>query len=388
MPSALPVIVSFAPSPSTISPGGNATLAWNVTGADTLNLDPGIGAVSGSSRSVSPASTTTYALTATNTAGSRTAHATVTITTSTGSGIIIDHTCTNLSLVPSASITVAKNTLKIAYGHTRKPTHHRHGCPYGGQCPVFMERRWNFRRHEDRRRDPGWRCGVLPRLNTRSYLGTPNTTTGRGTSHSDVNVIIWSWCGQAASRTAQEMIDTYLTPMAQLEADYPGIRFVYMTGHLDGSGSGGNLNQRNEQLRAFCRANNKVLFDFADIESFDPSGTTNFMTLSCDDGCNYDSDGNGSRDQNWADVWIATHATDSLALLANSCGDCAHSQRMNCILKARSACLVALGEAGRVERKLDCDGHGERPSGTVFTPSVPIGKCASVPIPDRYPEIA
>ena len=34
----------------------------------------------------------------------------------------------------------------------------------------------------------------------------------------------------------------------------------------------GNVNQRNEQIRNYARNNNKILFDFADIESFDPDG--------------------------------------------------------------------------------------------------------------------
>ena len=54
--------------------------------------------------------------------------------------------------------------------------------------------------------------------------------------------------------------------MNQLEIDYPNVKFVYMTGHLDGSGANGNLNLRNEQIRAYARANNKILYDFADIE--------------------------------------------------------------------------------------------------------------------------
>ena len=38
--------------------------------------------------------------------------------------------------------------------------------------------------------------------------------------------------------------------MNQLENEYPNMRFIYMTGHLDGTGSSGNLHQRNEQIRA------------------------------------------------------------------------------------------------------------------------------------------
>ena len=73
-------------------------------------------------------------------------------------------------------------------------------------------------------------------------------------------------------------LTTISRPCPGLETDYPKITFVYMTAHLDGSGADGNTNQRNEQIRAYCRANNKVLFDFADIESYDPDGTRNYMT--------------------------------------------------------------------------------------------------------------
>lgn len=146
--------------------------------------------------------------------------------------------------------------------------------------------------------------------NTVTYLGAPNAETGRGSSHPEVNVVIWSWCGQASGRTEETMISTYLAPMTQFELTYPGITFVYMTGHLDGSGASGNLNLRNQQIRDYCIANNKVLFDFADIESYDPDGLVNYMELQANDGCYYDSDGNGSRDTNWAVDWQASHVQD------------------------------------------------------------------------------
>ena len=76
---------------------------------------------------------------------------------------------------------------------------------------------------------------------------------------------MWSWCGQVSTATAED-IDAYLELMGGLEAEYPGVRFVHMTGHLDGTGREGNLHLRNEQIRAFCRENRKILFDFADLE--------------------------------------------------------------------------------------------------------------------------
>ena len=49
-------------------------------------------------------------------------------------------------------------------------------------------------------------------------------------------------------------------------------RFVYMTGHTDGTGLDGTLHLRNQEIRNYCKANDKVLYDFEDIESYDPDG--------------------------------------------------------------------------------------------------------------------
>jgi len=79
-PPSLPVILSFTASPSSISAGGNSTISWNVTGATSVSISPGGGAVPASgSATASPASTTTYTITATNAAGSVTQQVTVTV---------------------------------------------------------------------------------------------------------------------------------------------------------------------------------------------------------------------------------------------------------------------------------------------------------------------
>jgi len=75
----LPVIVSYSAGPPNINPGQSSTLTWGVNGATTLSLSPSIGTVTGSSRKVTPAATTTYVLTATNTYGTVTASVTVAV---------------------------------------------------------------------------------------------------------------------------------------------------------------------------------------------------------------------------------------------------------------------------------------------------------------------
>lgn len=75
-----PVINSFNASPGSISPGQSSTLSWNVSGAATVSIDPGIGNVSLSgNRVVFPTTTTTYTLTATNAVGNVTATAQITV---------------------------------------------------------------------------------------------------------------------------------------------------------------------------------------------------------------------------------------------------------------------------------------------------------------------
>ncbi len=76
---AKPTINSFRASPLTIQPGDSAALEWNVSGATSLKIDKGVGAVTGTSTNVSPSKTTTYTLTATNAGGSVSAKATVTV---------------------------------------------------------------------------------------------------------------------------------------------------------------------------------------------------------------------------------------------------------------------------------------------------------------------
>ena len=63
----LPVINSFTVSLTDIERGESSTVSWNVSGATTVEIDNGIGTVSSSGeQTVSPTSTTTYTLTASN----------------------------------------------------------------------------------------------------------------------------------------------------------------------------------------------------------------------------------------------------------------------------------------------------------------------------------
>jgi uncharacterized repeat protein (TIGR01451 family) len=242
--------------------------------------------------------------------------------------IIIDHTNTDLSQIADYWIEQAKDLLRVSYGHTS----------HGSQLVTGMEvleasapsGLYDF--NTNGAVTPG--VLSLADYTPSGDLGNPDRTSWADRTRtylngagSNRNVVVWSWCGQVSSAT-QADIQTYLDLMNGLEQEYPDVTFVYMTGHLDGSGVEGKLSQRNEQMRQYCRDHNKVLFDFADIESYDPDGEE-FLSRYADDGCWY-SCGGGSC--NWADEWCSAHESDPLC---ESCS-CAHSEPLNCNLKARA----------------------------------------------------
>ncbi|MBU1194778.1 MAG: PEP-CTERM sorting domain-containing protein [Proteobacteria bacterium] len=253
--------------------------------------------------------------------------------------LIIDHNNTDITQLTQARIDRAKSSLHIAYGHTSHGSQITTGMTglvgfanAGGKGMTFENNTfaWNnggtggaldlhdYAMAGDVGYYPAWAD------NTRAYLDNP--------ANSDVNVIIWSWCGQASGRTEQGMIDTYLAPMTQLENEYKNVTFVYMTGHADGTGEDGNLHLRNQQIRNYAIANNKVLFDFYDIELYDPDGMY-YGDKDVNDACEYDSDGNGTRDKNWALDWQNSHTQGEDWYSCSS----AHSQSLNANQKAYAA---------------------------------------------------
>jgi hypothetical protein len=245
--------------------------------------------------------------------------------------MIIDHTSIKLEKIPVEWINKAKANLHIAYGHTSHGSQlidgmtgletFKAGGPYlwnNGVLDGSLDIRDGYLSG-----DLGSAGDLTWEATTRSYLGDWRNAA--------INVIIWSWCGGVSTNT-KEGINAYLNAMDKLEKDFPNVHFVYMTGHLDGTGVNGTLNINNEQIRKFCKDNNKTLYDFAEIESYDPDGNY-YLDKGADDGCNYDSNGDGTKESNWAINWQNTHTVN---VDWYNCGS-QHSQPLNANMKAYAA---------------------------------------------------
>ncbi len=236
-------------------------------------------------------------------------------------GLAADHRSADwvrLDRIPAAAVERAKEKLHILY------VHGTHGSQLASALKAL----------------PSFKGAAYAGLDLRTIAFEDDSSypsievwAERLRSHLDenrqVNLVMWSWASELSAASA-EQVDGYLSALSRLEQEYPLVRFVYMTGHVDGTGLEGNLHQRNEQIRAFCRENRKVLFDFADIESYDPDGN-GYGDKRVNDGAWYDSDGDLLPDRNWAREWADRHPGQWF-----DC-DTAHTHPLSANLKAYAA---------------------------------------------------
>ncbi|PIE46632.1 MAG: hypothetical protein CSA42_07490 [Gammaproteobacteria bacterium] len=245
--------------------------------------------------------------------------------------IVIDHTCAQLEPMPASAILQAKQMLHIAYAHTS------HGSQIiTGMTALIGQTNLKGYKGDIYRWNEGGGGGALDiddyfidgDLGHNGDVSWANPTRTYLDSHPDVNVVMYSWCGGCSDNTPQG-IQTYLNQMNELEQEYPNVTFVYMTGHRD-IWSDATLKANNQQIRDYCVANGKVLYDFADIESYNPDG---MYYEFANDNCDYYSGPGTGYLGNWAEEWQNTH-TEGVDWY-----DCspAHTKALNGNLKAYAA---------------------------------------------------
>ncbi|MBN2548396.1 MAG: hypothetical protein JXB15_04515 [Anaerolineales bacterium] len=160
---------------------------------------------------------------------------------------------------------------------------------------------------------------ITPDMYWESASGMDHTRSVANTSWFDFS--LWTWCGQM-SYYSDEQIQDYIDVMDQFEGEYTDMRFIYYTGHTDGSAPGSDLWRHNDLVRQYVQDNQKVLFDFADIESYTPSGT---FYPTATDSCG------------WCAGWCAAHpANFECQDLPATDSECAHTHGLQCTLKGQA----------------------------------------------------
>jgi len=217
----------------------------------------------------------------------------------------------DLKSIPMEWIDSTKAKLRIVYWHTS------HGNQiYQGMAALdaFMGGNGIYANSEEKEEGVlylddryGWDLSAnqntWPQV-TRDYLDD--------SANQDINVVMWSWC-QIQGHDG-DLDPGYCSKMEGLIAEYGPdgtkitsgertvpVQFIFMTGHVNGQGEGGPTDQINTYIRNHCVDNNRLLFDFADIESYDPDDNY-FLDDHCTDDCSYLVD--GSRTGNWAEEWV------------------------------------------------------------------------------------
>jgi hypothetical protein len=281
--------------------------------------------------------------------------------------ILINHRHTSLGQIPDNWIDSAKKNLRVLYFRRS----HGSQIDRGGMAAIqryssAYETKYKFSYEPlpgslqliDSARSVDYDPLTWASI-TREMLEDPANT--------DVNVVMWAWSYLFYVSDVQAYLDT----MEVFIADYgPNgkkilsgkrtvpVTFIFQTAcSLDTSDIKPTRNQivyeANQLIRKHCKDNKRVLFDFNDIECYDPDG-------------NYFGDGNpdgsysGSRmlhedlsynintsaRGNWGIEWMGRNPNSELTKMsANSiCTNCAHSNgyesdnsRLHCVLKGMAA---------------------------------------------------
>lgn len=158
---------------------------------------------------------------------------------------------------------------------------------------------------------------ILPEDYWNHEAGIRSTTSVVRTDNYDVST--WTWCGQQSTNLT-DTVNKYLSVLNDLGNTFPQTKFVYMTGHTDGTQDSANstLKRNNDMVRNFVNTNNKILFDFEDIEKYDPSG--NFHA-------------NTNADCSWCNSWCFNNPSYCTDLSSYSC---AHSHPLQCKMKGQA----------------------------------------------------
>jgi PKD repeat protein len=286
---------------------------------------------------------------------------------------IIDHRHTDISQIPDEYISAAKANLKIRYFRRS----HGSQVDIGGMAALrryslAYAEKYNFNKTGSggalflsTQTSAEWNSLDFENSTwveiTRTYLDDP--------ANAAINVVMWAWSSNFYLCSAQQYVDD----MEMLIGEYgPGgskgravpVTFVFQTAcGQKSSERNAIVFAGNTLIREHCVSHNRILFDFNDLECYDPDGNyfgdgdangnyTNDRLLG-DDLAYVSSSPGGSvyaNRRNWGIDWNTANPTSELAQLSadDICQSCEHSMgvhegetkdnsRLHCVLKGRAA---------------------------------------------------
>lgn len=295
---------------------------------------------------------------------------------------IINHSSTNVHRIPEQWITDAKSNLHVYYAHAS----HGSQLTNGGMSALMNYSAAYRQLYAFNSAGSGGALRIHETPYDLSHYPWYQYVRTYLAQQPSCNVVMVSWCNILALSNGGLTVPAYLDTMRNLIREYgPGstrgrnVQFVFMTAHNNTRfpnqwerseynnlpASNVNTFNANKQIHDFCVANNYWLYDFYDIESFDPdgnyygdgqNGAAPYAAYSgqrrLTEGGGYSTrPANGNR-RNWGNDWVAAHPNTELARLAqpSACTSCEHSDgqdqaydvqqwdsRLQCVLKGQAA---------------------------------------------------
>jgi hypothetical protein len=194
------------------------------------------------------------------------------INQSSAQSIIIDHTCTDITKIPDSWINAVKTYLKVQCAHAsfgeqiiegleRLSTDSKYSLDNDNCRLSFSNQHLNIISGQNR-------YGACETYVTPDLYWKGEVAINISTYHlqnADQNTSIWFWDEQIDDYS-ESYIQDYLDSLARLEMEFPNVTFVYTTGNAQSNEP--NRFERNNQIRVYCIRNNKILFDFADLDAW------------------------------------------------------------------------------------------------------------------------
>lgn len=179
--------------------------------------------------------------------------------------IIIDHNCADLSVIPDEYLARAP-VLRVLMRHASVGQGIDWGLdclagnrPTNPACSGFPASKYDRSNWVLELRGGNWQDKI------------DDLVTQTASRADEFDVFMTKLCYIDALGNNHPDWEYFRSRMEQLEADYPGKKFVWWTIPLTRDGQAGT-DVFNALVRSYCAANGKILFDIADIECHEPNG--------------------------------------------------------------------------------------------------------------------